>query len=94
MSVVLELPAEIESRLRRKAAGSGVTVEGYIRSLVEDAIEETPEEEAERPWRGVLVLAHARQALVLDDTLAVPVPLPRRDAAPNMNWQQVRTEDE
>jgi hypothetical protein len=35
MSITIQLPPEIEEKLRRRAAESGQTVDGYVRQIVE-----------------------------------------------------------
>jgi hypothetical protein len=39
--ITLELPAETEKKLRERAQQSGQTVEGYLRTLAEQAAEST-----------------------------------------------------
>jgi hypothetical protein len=104
MTVELQLGPEVESRLRRKAAAGGQSLEAYLCAVVER--ESTPlggdsppatssaENDEERPWRGVFVLPRLRRALFSPTLAFSTLDLPRRRPSPNMNWHRVSADDE
>jgi len=103
MTVELCLGPEVERQLRRKAAAGGVTLEAYLRAVVEresqvsgdDAPSTTAAgDDEDRPWRGVFILPRPRRAFFPPTTALPALDLPRRECVPNMNWHRVSAEDE
>lgn len=102
MTVELYLGPEVERRLRCKAAAGGVTLEAYLRTVVEHASQTsenadgatTADVEEDRPWRGVLVLPWSRRAAFSPRLECPALALPRREPVPNMNWHRVSADDE
>lgn len=102
MTVELSLGPEVERRLRCKAAAGGLTLEAYLRAVVERA-SQTPEnadaattadDEEDRPWRGVFILPWSRRAMFSPMLEGHALALPRREPVPNMNWHRVSADDE
>lgn len=104
MTVELQLGPEVESRLRRKAAAGGQSLEAYLCAVVERESKtlggdgppatSSAENDEERPWRGVFILPRLRRAL-FSPTLVFPaLELPRREPAPNMSWHRESADDE
>lgn len=104
MNVTLNLAPAVESEIRRKAAASGMTLEAYLRSLVERETRisaegpptEPPsaEDDLPRPWRGVFVLPRPRRSLFAEGSPLAEEEFPRRQPSANMNWHRPRDDDE
>ena len=101
MSIQLQLQAEVETELRRKAAEGGLTVESFLCQIAEreaarpsnGAASNATEEDEARPWRGVLVLRRPRMLLPLSHEFAFGR-LPKREPSPNMMWHRAGADDE
>jgi hypothetical protein len=102
MIVTLNLSPETAQRLREKAAQAGQSLEAFLQRLAESQSNGTsagtpalpePEDDDERPWRGVCVLPRPRRELFSQPAPWVVATLPRR-RVPNLNWLRADLGDE
>jgi hypothetical protein len=60
MTITIDLPAEIEEKVKLQASHDGVKVEDYVKSLIKEASDrrERIEKESEKSFREILAPIH------------------------------------
>lgn len=60
MTITVELPSEVEAKIKTQALSDGVRLEDYIKTLIEEASNrrERIEKNSEKPFREILAPIH------------------------------------